>query len=158
LCVAGGSLVTVAAIYSVLWIATGYDPIGSLSHAMDLTRGYVSASSPALFPALNLFVFALGAGFVAIPIAVVHAGRFADRRDTRDLPLTLIGIATILVINLTGLFAGETDRDWLFLLPLICVPAAIELARLSWRWRLLVFAMQGWILICLRAKLSFIEP
>jgi hypothetical protein len=47
----------------------------------------------------------------------------------------------------------------MFLQPLLVVPVAIELSRFSWRrWRLSIFAQQWWILTCLKAKMSFVNP
>ena len=46
----------------------------------------------------------------------------------------------------------------MFLQPLVIVPVALELARVGWRWRLSIFAMQWWILVLIKAKMSFIEP
>jgi hypothetical protein len=102
----------------------------------------------------------MGLGMMVTPIFPLHACRRsnASPADLVDIPLIRILIVSLLAIDMTRFFTGETDRGWLFLVPLVAVPVAIELARLSWRWRILVFAMQGWILVCIRAKITFIEP
>jgi hypothetical protein len=78
--------------------------------------------------------------------------------NSNAIALTLIGLATIATVDLSGLLRGETARVWLFLQPLMVVPVALELARLRWSWRLSIFALQWWILLCVKAKMSFIEP
>ena len=71
--------------------------------------------------------------------------------------LTLVGLGTILTVNLSGVPRTETSRVWLFLQPLLVVPAAIELSRAHWRWRLSIFALQWWIVACLKAKMNFLD-
>jgi hypothetical protein len=61
-------------------------------------------------------------------------------------------------VDVSGLLRGETARVWLFLQPLLIVPVAIEISRLRRPWRLAIFAMQWWIVVCIKAKMSFIEP
>jgi len=75
-----------------------------------------------------------------------------------EVALSLIGLATILTVDLTGVLRGETARVWLFLQPLLIVPAALELARFRGRWRTALFSMQWLILACLKAKMMFIRP
>jgi hypothetical protein len=38
------------------------------------------------------------------------------------------------------------------------VPVALELARLRWTWRLPILTLQWWLLVLIKAKMSFIEP
>ena len=80
-----------------------------------------------------------------------------DGRGT-DRALTLIALATVLTLDLSGLLRGETARVWLFAQPLLVVPVAIELTQAPWRWKLSIFALQWWILACLKAKMTFLEP
>jgi hypothetical protein len=159
LLVSGAVIAVWAVSYGALWLATGYDPLASFVHAVNINRYYLGAALPANYTVYNLYVFAMGLGVMVVPIVLLHACRLFDRfpADPMDVPLTLMAVASILAIDLTRLFAGETDREWLFLAPLIAVPAGVEIARLSLRWRLAIFTMQGWILICMRAKISFIE-
>ena len=156
----GVALAVCAAIYAVLWATTGYNASGSFLHSMHINQYYLGVAIPAPYIIYNLYVFAMGLGMIAVPMVFLHAGRVFDhcQYDPMDIPLTLMAIASVIVIDLTNLFAGETDREWLFLVPIIAVPAAIELARLPWKWRLAIFGMQGWILMCMRAKIAFIEP
>jgi hypothetical protein len=150
------------ALHLVLWLASGYDPIASFRHAMstqarfaaDLKRPY------AIFAMLDPYDFFLGAGIIALPILILHLQRLLERFDAKrtDTALTLIGLATILTVDLSGLLRGEVARVWLFLQPLVVVPVAGELSRLSWPWKLSIFALQWWIVVCLKTKISFVSP
>ena len=76
----------------------------------------------------------------------------------KEVALTLIGLVTILTIDLTGTLRGEAARVWLFLQPLVVVPVAMELYRFRWRWRIAIFSMQWLIVACVKAKMFFIIP
>jgi len=149
-------------LHAALWLASGYNPIASFRHALstqarfaaDMKRPY------AIFALLDPYDFFLGAGIIALPILVLHLQRLLKRFDAKrtDTALTLIGLGTILTVDLSGLLRGEVARVWLFLQPLVVVPVAGELSRLSWPWRLSIFALQWWIVACLKAKMSFVSP
>jgi hypothetical protein len=151
-----------AGLNTVLWLASGYNPIASFRHAMsnqaafaaDIKRPY------ALFSMLDPFDFFLGAGIIALPVLLFHLQALLQRFDAKrtDMMLPLIGLGTILTVDLSGLLRGEAMRVWLFLQPLLVVPVAGELSRLSWPWKLSLFALQWWIVVCLKAKLSFVNP
>jgi hypothetical protein len=72
--------------------------------------------------------------------------------------LMLIGLATVLTVDFSGLLRGETARVWLFLQPLLVVPVALELARVRWPWRISLLTLQWWLLVLIKSKMSFIEP
>jgi len=59
-------------------------------------------------------------------------------------------------VDLSGLLRAESARTWLFLQPLLNVPTALELSRANLPWRLSIFAIQWWIVVCLKAKMTFI--
>jgi hypothetical protein len=101
--------------------------------------------------------FALGAGILAAPLALFHVIKSLKKPKEPEAALTLIGLATILTVDVSHLLPGETARVGLFLQPLI-VPAAIELAGVTWPWRLSIFAVQWWIVVCLKVKMAFVEP
>jgi hypothetical protein len=102
----------------------------------------------------------LGTGIIAVPILWFHLRkpRTEFKADRDRTALTLISLATVLTVDLSGLLPGETARVWLFLQPLVVVPVAIELARARWPWRLSILTIQWWILVLIKAKMSFIEP
>jgi hypothetical protein len=124
------------------------------SFAADIQRPYV------LFAMLDPYDFFVGAGIIALPILLFHLQHLLKRFDPkrRDTMLTLIGLGTILAVDLSGLLRGESARVWLFLQPLLVVPVAWELSGLSWPWKLSLFALQWWIVVCLKTKISFVNP
>lgn len=160
---AGGvALGVCATLYLALWAAVGYNaPAAFLralesqaAHARVLNRPY------AAFVLMDLYDFALSAGVIAIPILVCHLRGMRERLRSNDAgtALTLIGLGTILTVDLSGLLRGEAARVWLFLQPLLMAPAGVELARFRWPWRVAILAVQWWILVCVKAKMAFLEP
>lgn len=148
-----------ALVYSVLWLATGYNPIAAFRTALSyqaLFQAMLHRTSP-LFVLLDPYDFFFGAGILALPLLVFQLCRVVPNFDPtrQDVALTLIGLATILTVDLTGLLRGETARVWLFLQPLVIVPVALELSRFRWHWRLAIFWMQWLIVACLKAKMFF---
>jgi hypothetical protein len=156
------SLIAAASLYLVLWAATGYNLPAALRHALALqdatarwlNRPYIVFILP------DLYDFALAAGIIAIPILWIHLSKLREefKKNPNRMALTLIGLATIVTVDVSGLLRGETARVWLFLQPLLVVPVALELARLRWTWRLPILTLQWWLLVLIKAKMSFIEP
>jgi hypothetical protein len=94
------------AFYAALHLATGYDPIGVLEATETVYREGIASRRPYefwLFGSPTAFLVALG-----LPIA-------------RAL-LAVLGIAAVL-----GFTKAETERIYLFLVPLACVAAATAL-------------------------------
>ena len=149
-----------AGIYTVLWLTTGFRPIASLQSAM-VNQARIEERWRAYLPflGLDLYDYFLGAGMIALPILILHLRRVIPELDSKrtDIALTLIGMITVLTIDLSGQLRGETARVWLFLQPLLAVPVALEIGRQRWSWRLSIFALQWWILVCLDAKMTFLD-
>jgi hypothetical protein len=150
---------TIVAIYLLLGVCTGYDPLRSFHHAIEtqalqavpLGRRWLDC---ALLDPLD---FLLGAGMLAAPLLVLFALRVRSL-GPRERALSLCALATILIVDLSGLLRAETARVWIFLLPFAIVPAALELLRFDPRRRAVLFALQGCILLTLVVRLSFIDP
>ncbi len=159
---AGAALAVCTGLYLALWAAIGYNAPASLGHAIaNQTRIGAALNRPYFtFVVLDLYDYFLGAGIIAAPILFLYLRRMLKgfTADRTDGALTLLGLATILTVDVSGLLRGETSRVWLFLQPLLIVPVAIELSRLRRPWRLAIFAMQWWIVVSIKAKMSFIEP
>lgn len=153
--IAGG---TVAAVYGVLWVAAGFNAIGGLQRSLAFQERYsvVLHRAYAPFVFLDMYDYFLGAGMIAFPILIFYLRRQWDPQR-RDFALTLIGLATVLTIDLSGLLRGETARVWLFAQPLLVVPVALEIVRLPWRWKVAIFGLQWFILVCLKAKMTFLD-
>jgi hypothetical protein len=152
---------TVVALYAVLWAASGYNPIASLQRSLAIQDLFaLTMHRPyATFIFFDVYDLFLGAGMLAFLLLLFHWRRQLNSWDPRrpDIAMTLISMATILTVDLSGLLRGETARVWLFLQPLLAVPVALELVRAPWQRRLGIFALQWWILACLKAKMTFLD-
>jgi len=160
--IAAAALTAAISLYILLWAAAGYNAPAALGHALRFMRGAnESLGRPYKTSVLaDLYDLVLGAGIIAVPILVFHLRKVRDhfQVDREQTALTLIGLATILTVDLSGLLRGETARIWMFLQPMLVVPVALELARLRWSWRLSILSLQWWLLVLIKAKMSFIEP
>ncbi len=159
---AGVALGICAFVYILLWAGTGYNAAAAFRHAWTTQAGAARwLNRPySIFVFTDLYDFVLGAGIIVVPILWFHVRRVREefKADPNGTALTVIGLATVLIVDLSGVLRGETTRVWLFLQPLLVAPVAVELARLRWPWRLSILAMQWWILVLLKAKMSFVEP
>jgi hypothetical protein len=110
----------VLALYVSLRVIAGFDLIATI-HAIDADyRRGVAGGRPYwfwLFGSPAAFLVALG-----IPVAWL-ALRALGRRDASAL-----GLATVVAVSsLLGYTKAETERIWVFLVPLACLAAATEL-------------------------------
>jgi hypothetical protein len=160
--IAALALTAAISLYVLLWSAAGYNAIAALGHALRNVKGAnESLGRPYKVSVFtDLYDFALGAGIIAVPILWFHFRKVRDQlqADREQTALTLVGLAMILTVDLSGLLRGETARIWMFLQPMLVVPVALELARLRWTWRLSILTVQWWLLVLIKAKMSFIEP
>jgi hypothetical protein len=143
-------------LLAVLYVATGYDFLANFresyrwaqtktagtSDVFELFRGRGAAPGPShdifrrsywLWVPGNLFatLFTLG-----IPTAVLYLWWARDlfRRGAWAKPLNAVfgtALVAFLLFNLTGATLGETERLWLYLLPLFTIPAAARLSEAS---------------------------
>ena len=155
---------TCAGIYLALWLATGYHPLAAFREALS-NQAKLQRRSYLPFPFWDPYDFLLGSGILALPVILLHLQRVwrerrLGRRDSTraDAALTVIGLATILTIDVSGALRAETTRVWIFLQPLLIAPVALELSRFPRNWRFAIFALQWWILACVKAKMTFIDP
>jgi hypothetical protein len=151
-----------AALYALLWAATGYNPVLSFIHALRVQGDLASRVDRPWFPCavFDLYDFFLGSGMVAAPLLLLFFQRSFEEFEwgRADLVLSLIGLASLLTVDLSGLLRAETARVWMFLQPLVLVPAARELLRFDARGRAAVFGVQWLIGVALKCSLSFNDP
>jgi len=102
--------------------AYGYDPIGTLHATEEVYRHSVAAVRPYAFWAFGSPV-AWGV-MLGLPIAA-GALRSLTRGDDAAVALAFV----IAIAALGGFTKAETERIWLFLVPLACVAAAPVVAR-----------------------------
>jgi hypothetical protein len=67
--------------------------------------------------------FAIGCGIPVTAMWLVAVRRYHGERSIATC-VTLGASATVLLLALLGLYQWETERIWLFLVPLVCLPAA----------------------------------
>jgi methylthioxylose transferase len=110
------------ALNGILTAAYGYDPIGTLRATEAVYRHSVASVRPYAFWAVGSPV-AWGA-MLGLPITAAVL-RSVTRGDD-----AAIALAVVLAIAAVGGFSkAETERIWLFLVPLACVAAAPVIGR-----------------------------
>ncbi len=65
-------------------------------------------------------------------------------------------IATLVIVDLSGLLRAETARVWLFLQPLALPLIGYELSKWSSGWRLAGFGVLVFSLAAIRSRMAFI--
>ena len=138
---------------------TGFNPISAFRTAIAMQAYQLPLLHrpwPKTIP-FDLLDYFLGAGVVApVPAAFwVATRRREETPGTRAAALW--ALATPLVVALMGLIQAETARVWIFLLPLLFLPAALELRRWTPRQRSAVHATMLLVLIALYANMVFIK-
>jgi methylthioxylose transferase len=117
LALAGSCALAWVALNGALAAAYGYDPIGTLRATEAVYRNSVASVRPYAFWAFGSPV-AWGA-MLGLPIAAA-AVRAAARGDDAAAALAVV----VAVAAIGGFSKAETERIWLFLVPLACVAAA----------------------------------
>jgi methylthioxylose transferase len=109
--------VTVVAFYSTLYAASGFDPIRAIRSTHEVYEASIESIRPYAFWVVGSPVaFAVAIG---VPIAL-----YALRACAAKQPAALALAAIIVVASVLGLTKAETERIWLFLMPLACLAAA----------------------------------
>lgn len=150
---------TTGACYLALFEIAGFNPFLSFARTLDAHAYLVIALPRPYFVYLfyNFYEFFLGSGIVVIPLLVTYIRRALGKTGD-DAFFSYVGFLAIVIVDLTGLFRSEITRLWLFLQPLVVIPAGLELARLSTAQRFAVFLMLWLNLVVIKANMSFIIP
>ena len=151
---------TCALAYVVLWLATHFDPISAFRTAISLQTALLAGLHrpyPGTIP-FDLLDFALGSGWVPVVLAAFWLAARARNEPATTRATALAFLATPFLVALTGLLQSETARVWIFLLPLLLLPASLELSRWPARWRLAAHATLVLVTIALYANMRFIDP
>jgi hypothetical protein len=163
------SLGVFVALHFALWLITGYNAFYSWQSSefraalidaryfANYVRPYSRYSRIIIFGPYDFF---LGAGMLAFPLLALYVSRVVRdfNKERSHIVLSVLGLATILIVDLTGLLPSETARLWLFMQPLIVVPVALELRAFAPSNRLIIFIVQWVILAVMKCKLAFIVP
>jgi hypothetical protein len=116
--VAAACAVAVVMLNGALAAAYGYDPIGALQSTGAVYRNSIAAIRPYWFwVAGSPAAFALIAG---LPLVVLAA--------RRPSPAAVATFSVLAIAAVLGFTKAETERIWLFLVPLLCVAAAEQLS------------------------------
>ena len=114
--------VALAAFYGLLYLVSGYDPLGVLRATETVYREGIAGQRPYAF-----WVFGSPAAFLGalgLPIAW-FALRSAGAGHAHALSL----FAVLAVAAILGFTKAETERIYQFLVPLACIAAAFTLPR-----------------------------
>jgi len=128
----------VLALVGLLWLATGYDPFAAIA---AVRRYYGSAPGSAHRP---YAVYLLGDGLafgamLGVPLLAALAARaLALVRERAWASVDAGALAMLLAGGAWGFSRGEVERIFLFMAPLLLVPAVRQL--LAWRARMRVVA------------------
>jgi methylthioxylose transferase len=118
--VAGACALTLLGPLALLHLGTGYDPLGAIRSAASVYREGIATTRPYafwLFGSPAAFLVALG------PVTAWYALRGVPAGD----PAAFALLAVLAVAALLGFTKAETERIYLFLVPLACVAAAATL-------------------------------
>jgi hypothetical protein len=126
-----------------LWLVTGYDPIATFESAWKNQHALLAEhANERPYPDTvwnDLLDFALASGWIGALLAVFSLiESVRDPRNPRSR-LVLLCIAQPLFVAITALLASETARVWNFMLPLLILPAALQLVRMRLAEQLAVF-------------------
>jgi len=146
------------AAYGVVWLSTGFNPVSAFRTAIDMQYRYLPLLHrpyPRTIP-WDFYDFCLGAGWIPVVLALFWLVRRPSEEDRTARSVLIWGLVTPVVVALTGLIQAETARVWIFLLPLLMMPAGVELSRWSPRQRLTVHACMIAVTIALYADMTFI--
>jgi len=112
--------VALAAFYGLLHLATGFDPVGAIQSAEIVYREGVASGRPYAFWLFGSPVaFLLAAG---LPLAWLGLRSLGARNTVAVALFAVLGVSAVL-----GFTKAETERIYLFLVPMLCVAAATAL-------------------------------
>ncbi|MBN8728203.1 MAG: hypothetical protein J0H15_10965 [Xanthomonadales bacterium] len=163
--IAGAAMVALVAalgLYALLWLLSGYRPVASLQHALATQSVFAELVHRPWLACVLLdpwdFLVGTGIAVAILPVAYFRQVRSDPAARQGALALAGIGLASVLLIDLSGLLRTETARVWLFLQPFMLVPAGLALARFTPRQQALLIGVHWWVLVIMVARLSFIDP
>ncbi len=127
-------LVTIAVLYLLLELATGFDALATFNAATTRADAYiVNLARPwPLHTAWDIYDVALGTGWISYPLAVlgaVAAWRIGGGWCSPLFRLVFLGLLQISMAVGVSIFPGENARLMLWAMPMIMIPIGIELAR-----------------------------
>ena len=160
LVLAAVSTLAVIAVFLLIWAATGYNAVLAFRHAIGAQAIFSTQMDRPYWFCLIFgpYDFFLGCGMIVLPLLVIYFYRLRGAWKEKEGVLSLIGLASLIVIDVSGLLPGETARDWLFMQPFVIVPAALVMGAFSTMQRLSLFFLQWCTVVVLTCKMAFILP
>ncbi|HEX8523152.1 MAG TPA: hypothetical protein VF669_12920 [Tepidisphaeraceae bacterium] len=146
--------------YLLMYLATGFNLIATFAAAVH-NQKLMDASPLQIRPwpqtiLFDLLDFALGAGWMAVALAAMWLWRVrSDGASARLLRIVVLCVLQLVVVAVTGLLAAETLRVWNFLLPMLILPAALEMAWISPKARLAIYAVLWLVLGAVAQNMTF---
>jgi hypothetical protein len=155
------ALAVTLGLHLALHVLTGYDAPASFAHAFA-TQRTIALADRAWATCILLdplyFLFAAGVPLLPLFASFLHRARDWPWVTREGSAIAWIGLATIALVDVSGLLRAESARVWLFLQPFVVAPAASTLPRFGRAQRIAVFVLQWIILVVLVARVPFIEP
>jgi hypothetical protein len=144
--------------YGLLWLVAGFDPIATFSAALANQQKLLRFThrpypDTVLF---DLLEFAQGAGYLPVFLLIQYFWLRHDADEAEQRVLSWIFVVQIVAVALTGVLPGETERVWLFLVPLVVYGAGLELCRWPARWRAAAYASLATLLSAVHVNMGFV--
>jgi hypothetical protein len=154
------AFITVLIIYLVLWLVSGYNPIATFLRSLSLQKEMaVMLGRP--YPSTVLFDlldFALGAGWIGVLLVLMFMGRkvYEKKRDHEFL-VSCLCMLQLFIVAAGAFLPAETARVWIFMLPLLLVPAGLELTTCNFSSRIGVFLSVWVMMVVIYQNMLFIN-
>lgn len=122
----------------VLSLVTGFDPIATARACWQQAQlpdqwSAVSGYPPRRLPGTiswDLYGFAMGSGWIGFLLAGYYfiGLIFAKSTATPQARIVWLCVAQFVLVAMMGLIQGETERVWIFMMPMLMMPIGLELA------------------------------
>jgi len=137
------------AFYLILWLTTGFNPIATLRACLPqwslfnqwlAVSGFPPRRLPGTIP-WDLYGFAMGSGWIGFLLAAYYFGGLIFTRSAVTPQARIAGlcVAQFVLEAMTGLIQGETERLWIFMMPMLMLPIGLELKNWSVAARMIAF-------------------
>lgn len=150
--------VVMAALFGLLHVLFGYDHLAALQTSMRIQDRLAGVwnrpwSSTVVW---DVYDFFLASGWAPFAVLLLFWKRGLAGQTPRLKSFAVAAVATLAVVDLSGLLRAETARVWMFLQPFAILLVAVELARWSEGRRNALFAVLLFALAAIRARMAFI--
>lgn len=148
------------ALHLAFSLVTGYHPIASFTHSMQVQKAIEVRPKGLRSRASNVYEYPLGSGFLPEVLAAFFLFALLRSSDRKNMIwiATLSAALTLLAVEASGVLDYEAQRVWLFLQPLLFVPAALQLGEFSRKDQTRILLAQWAVLATLGRSLLFVVP